>query len=72
MQKTVYICDQCGVVIGGKKHLSLQFSNFSGVAVPPKRNEGWGVHNKLTGKFMHFCNGRCIGAYFTELMKKVV
>lgn len=72
MQKTIYTCDQCGKTFGLVKHISLAVTGeYSGIAVPPLKDKFWGVHKKLTGKFMHFCNGSCIGKYFTGLMKLV-
>lgn len=74
MQKTVYTCDACEKVIGDKKHITLAFgaSAFSGIAVPPSKTIGqWSVHKKLTGTFKHFCNGVCIGRFFSNLMKEV-
>ena len=79
MQKVQYFCDQCNKMIGDKKHLSLSFSNHSGVAIPPgqatKANgyyngEYWTIDNKLQSKFIHFCSGRCAGQWFTNLLKK--
>lgn len=70
MQKLIYTCDQCGVQLGDKKHITLQFGEYSGIA--KKSKEGtWGVHNKLNGKFVHFCNSVCIGKVFRELMAAV-
>lgn len=76
MQKTVYTCDHCQETIGAKKHITLVVAaNMigSGIAIPPNTLAGttvWSVHQKLNGKFMHFCNGSCIGKFFTGLMKK--
>ena len=73
MQKTIYICDQCQKEIGDKKHISVAFGGpVSGIAVPPnKGQQSWGVHHKLNNSFRHFCNGSCIGHFFSDLMKKV-
>lgn len=35
MQKTIYTCDNCEKAFGEKRHLSLSFGRFSGVALPP-------------------------------------
>lgn len=35
MRQTVYKCDQCTKEIGEKKHISIQFAEYSGIAVPP-------------------------------------
>ena len=76
-QKTSYICDseKCKKEIGDKKHISLVFAghtNASGIAIPPKesKHNQWGVHHKLNRRFLHFCNGKCIGAFFSDLMSK--
>lgn len=75
MQRTVYICDQCGQEIGAKYHLSLAFGGpFSGVAVPPTQPQNptdrWQMSHKLNGKFVHFCTGKCAGNYFSALIAK--
>lgn len=72
MQKTIYTCDSCDKEIGPKKHISLSFGQFSGVAVPPGQGfvtDRWSVVQKLQGKFLHFCNGQCIGRFFSKLIK---
>lgn len=79
MQKTVYKCDQCLKEIGAKKHISLHFDRFSGIAVPPSTDEMvkfekgfsnvWKVESSLQGEFVHFCNSICIQRYFSNLLK---
>jgi hypothetical protein len=70
MQKTIYTCDNCEQAIGTKKHISVSFGNHSGVANPPgELSSGWIVQPSLHGKFLHFCNGNCIGRYFAKLLK---
>ena len=82
MQETVYKCDQCTNILGPKKHISLSFGPYSGIAVPPTiedmalegiggRKLKWGIRENLQSKFLHFCNGKCIGAYFKELLNRV-
>jgi hypothetical protein len=78
-QKTIYTCDSCQKEIGEKPHISLSFSNYSGIALPPNtpNNTGgilgqWKVVNSIQGRFYHFCSGTCIGSFFTGLMKKSV
>ncbi len=72
-QKTTYECDECKKTIGDNPHISLQFTNYSGISLPPKSKGNispyWAVSNSMNGKFMHFCNGKCIGDYFGQLMK---
>lgn len=82
MRKTVYKCDQCNTEFGDKKHISLSFSSYSGIAIPPSTDEMvkftkgfgnvWTVKESLNGKFMHFCNGQCISRFFGALMKKSI
>lgn len=76
MQKTIYTCDQCEKEIGNKRHITLVMAAnmvASGIAVPPSKGQStWGVHHKLNGKFLHFCNGVCIGRYFSALLKKTL
>lgn len=79
MRQTVYKCDHCKVEIGDKKHISLQFANYSGIAIPPSTDEmvkftkgfgnTWKVVESLQGKFVHFCNHVCLGRYFGEIYK---
>lgn len=71
-QHTVYKCNQCKKEIGQKTHITLVFANHmnaSGIAVPPKGNNSWEVHQTLSGHFVHFHNGKCIGLYFDSLIK---
>jgi hypothetical protein len=76
MRQTVYKCDECKKEIGDKKHFSFQFAQYSGVAVPNKplpytagEVVRWEVHNKLQGKFVHFCGMKCLADYFRTLLK---
>ncbi len=69
MQLTIYKCDQCKKEIGDKKHVSANFTNYSGIFHKNKL-ERWEAKKSIQGQFMHFCNGKCIGAYFSNLMKK--
>lgn len=88
MRKTTYHCDHCLKEIGKKKHISLSFGDYSGIAVPPPDpikplspdfvplkifglSQGWTVQESIQGKFMHFCNGQCIGNYFRNLLAMV-
>lgn len=80
MQQVVYKCDQCKKEVGENKHISLRFSNESGIATPPDvlpqpdgamRNRSWRVEAGLQGKFTHFCNAQCLQRYFSALMKSV-
>lgn len=79
MQRTIYQCDNCEKEIGRKKHISLILSNGGGyrgnnacgIAIPPPGEKGGGAW-KVSGfqnNFIHFCNGKCIGAFFSKLMK---
>jgi len=81
MQKIVYSCDECGKAFGDHTHISLQFGGFSGIAVPvkselayvpmtEKEKVHWEVREKVNGKFMHFCNGVCLGRFFAKKIKK--
>lgn len=70
MQKTIYMCDQCQQDMGKKTHISANFTNYSGVFELAKDGR-WGTKKSLQGTFLHFCNGKCIGAYFSNLMKPV-
>lgn len=80
MQEVVYKCDFCKEIIGKKKHISVSFGAYSGIALPPEvepilsvplnKRDRWAVSENLQGKFMHFCNGKCIGGFFRELLKK--
>lgn len=76
MQKTAYTCDECSKEFGEKKHLTFSFGSHSGVANPPTKTgksdgrDYWQTEPTINGKFMHFCNGQCIGRYFTKLMAK--
>lgn len=80
MQTTQYHCDQCRKIIGPKKHISLMVSSSygSGIAVPPdpkkkSSEEGpkWSLMpSGIRSEFLHFCNGACIGRYFTSIIKK--
>lgn len=77
MQQTVYKCDECKAEIGKKKHFSLSFSNYSGVAVPPGTpvnsvggsHPNWRVIPSIQGQFKHFCNPKCLTSFFTKLYK---
>lgn len=71
MQKVVYKCDQCFKEIGPKVHISIRFTNDSGIVTPPTKNDTgtWQISPALQGKFSHFCNGQCAGRYFSDLMK---
>ena len=71
MQKTIYLCDTCSVMIGEKKHISMRFDQFTGIAMPPdKKANVWHVLTpKNTNKnFAHFCTGACAGKFFTKAL----
>lgn len=72
MQKTIYQCDQCKKELGDKKHIHMDTrSNVRiGIEMQQKNSGVWGLHNKLSQTIFHFCNGVCIGRFFSELMKK--
>ena len=74
MQRTMYTCDNCEQEIGRKKHVTMQLAQHSGIAVPPIGNEPgilgvWTIEPRLQGKFLHFCNGICVGRFFSKLLK---
>jgi hypothetical protein len=74
MQSVVYKCDKCKKAIGNKPHISLSFNNFSGIAIPPElgRSEYWLVHEKIQGKFLHFCSVDHLATYFDDMMKRAI
>ncbi len=73
-QHTLYKCDHCKREIGRKVHISLAIGSngmTTGVAVPPPGDHGgaWKVAG-LPHNFLHFHDGKCIGAFFDDLIKK--
>lgn len=70
MRKQIYFCDGCEKEIGIKKHISLSFGQYSGIAIPPKKGKNWEVVESLNGDFMHFCNAMCVGSFFRHLISK--
>jgi hypothetical protein len=80
MMQSVFKCDKCKKEIGAKPHITLSFGNSSGIAIPPSKDEMvkfqkgfgnvWKVHEKLQGKFMHFCSTEHLKMFFDELMKR--
>lgn len=79
MHRSIYECDHCKKEIGKKPHISLfldtrRSNDANGIALPPgyKKNplvNLWIVKGFGTN-FLHFCNGKCIGAFFAEQLKK--
>lgn len=75
MQVTIYKCDKCKKEIGNKKHLSLSFGQYSGVAVPPTAkgihgNKRWSIETSVQGMFLHFCSTKHLAEYFDGLIEK--
>lgn len=71
---TVYKCDQCKRDIGARAHITLVLRvdhPGTGIAVPPKDSHGLWKTNRLNDSFLQFHDGKCIGAYFDALLKKV-
>lgn len=74
-QKPQYICDGCQKPIGEKPHLSLVFNQNQacGIAIPPtKKKTFWNVDRLQDSTFLHFHNGKCIGAWADGLLAKTV
>lgn len=71
MRTTIYKCDDCKKEIGDNVHFSLNFSNYSGIAVPPGEdgNYGWCIEKSIQGKFLHFCTAKCLGSHFSKMLK---
>lgn len=70
----VYKCDHCKRAIGAKPHITLVLNighTGTGIAVPPKDTHGLWKTNRLNDSFLQFHDGKCIGAYFDALIKKV-
>ena len=77
MRQTVYKCDECKKEIGEKRHISLQYGQYSGIAIPshpiPYTSPNvvrWSVEGGIKGTFAHFCNAQCLQRFFSVLMKK--
>lgn len=72
MQKTIFQCDQCEADLGNKAHIHMDTrSNVRiGVAMQNPNDGTWGLHNKIGQTILHFCNGTCVGRYFSALKKK--
>lgn len=72
-QHTVYKCDHCKKEIGAKPHISLMVSlgAGSGIAVPPGDSHSLWHTERLHASFLHFHNGKCVGEFFDNLIKKV-
>ena len=73
-QHTIYKCDHCKREIGRKVHITLAIGSngiTTGIAVPPPAENrcDWSVVG-LPHNFLHFHDGKCIGAFFDELIKK--
>jgi len=73
MQKTIFQCDQCGTdTTKAGKHVSIRFSQNSGIALPPNTSENHGKHwvikDELNGKFVHFCDEKCVASWFKKLL----
>ena len=68
----VYICDNCGKELSGKKiakkHLSISISDYSGWVGRIKEGAlyRWRHLRKLVG-IKQFCDGKCLGEYFDKL-----
>lgn len=70
MQKTVYRCDWCSEDIKERKHISIRFAVNSGIYKFTELTKKLEVLVDLQQKFMHFCDSKCLGAYFSNLMKQ--
>lgn len=71
MLKTVFICDACNREIGIKPHVSLMINNGHGgcgIAIPNKKGSGPWALERIKHNFVHFHNGKCVGAYFDKLI----
>lgn len=71
-QKTSFYCDQCKKEIGKNVHITLVLNTSNsgtGIALPPTGVRGW-ITTQLPQNFIHFHNGKCIGAYFDNLIRK--
>lgn len=77
MQKTIYQCDQCKAELGDKTHIHMDTRSNARIGIALKNEKvpvgevAWGLHAKLGQEVYHFCNGTCIGRFFTALKKKV-
>lgn len=75
MRATAYSCDQCQKIFGNKVHLSMNFAQYSGVAIPPGHPGGilntWHVKGGVANKFLHFCNTDHMKAYFDKMIADV-
>lgn len=72
MQVTVYKCDHCKKEIGAKTHITLNLNtqhSTTGIAVRDLVTGTWRVHD-APRNFIHFHDGKCIGAYFDGLLKQ--
>lgn len=74
MQKTVYLCDGCGEVVGNQAHITLVLQTShpgTGVALPPgtdvkgKKTTSW-TTAKLNRNFIHLHYG-CAGKFFKQV-----
>ena len=63
---TIYKCDNCGKKLGKNKHLSITLARHSGWV---KESLGAWRHFKEVGGIKQFCNGKCLGEYFEEILK---
>lgn len=73
-QHTIYKCDHCKKEIGREAHISLAIGSngqSTGIAVPPPGEKGgaWRVSG-LPYNFLHFHDGKCIGAFMDARIKE--
>ena len=71
MIKTTYQCDECEKDLGSKTHVHMDTRSNAriGIAIQQGNSTQWGIHKKLMPTIYHFCNGQCVGRYFTNLIK---
>lgn len=74
MKILIYSCDNCSEVLSdksrgiNKKHISIDFGAPSGWVTKEKRM--WDFRVSVFG-IHQFCNGKCLGEYFTRLKKNI-
>lgn len=72
MRKILFECDQCKKELGHKTHIHVdnRAGNRFGIALENKKLGAWEIKEKLRTDVLHFCNGICIGRYFSSMMSK--
>lgn len=72
MQTVVYKCDNDGKEIGAKPHITMQAQkSLTGIAIPPGVEYGGWTVKQIPMGFVHFCDPKCLAAYFQKMLDKV-